>query len=91
MAKEAVYFEDLQKTVFVIKVVTDAGAYLEQRQWHKNDYENNPGDGFDKYRREKPTGEQCYEWIAKRSDLMGVSVDTEQWMDRKWVPVGKQA
>ncbi|MCY1281310.1 hypothetical protein D9M68_17850 [compost metagenome] len=91
MAKEAVYYEDLQKTVFVIKVITDAGSYLEQRQWHKNDYENQPGDDFDRFREGKPTYEERYEWIAARSDLMGVSVDTEKWMDRKWVPVGKQA
>lgn len=90
MRKAAVYFEDLQKTVFIIKTETDAGTYLEQRRWHKNDYESQPGDELSRLLEAKHSREECYEWIESRSDLMGVSVDTDQWMDREWVPVGKQ-
>jgi hypothetical protein len=87
VAKEAVYFEDLQKTVFIIKVITPTSTYLEQRRWHHDDAEHD----FDRFRESKPSQGEQYIWIEHRSELMGVSVDTGKWMDRKWVPAGKAA
>lgn len=31
--KEAIYFEDLQKTLFIIKVIDGDEVYLEKREW----------------------------------------------------------
>jgi len=81
---QAIYFEDLQKTRFVIKVKHLEACYLEQREWHKNDYHYTPDDEFTRHKECNPTPEESYAWIAARSDLMGVSVDTEKWMDRVW-------
>lgn len=88
MGKQAIYFEDLQKTQFVIKVVDGELSYLEQRLWNKNDYEFCPGDVFERYRAQVGTGaEEYYQWIAVRSTLIATSVDTPQWTDREWVLV----
>lgn len=85
--KRAVYFEDLQKDVFVIKVIDGSGkSYLEQRKWYQNDYSYTPDDEFDRVRKEgllDSAGK--YGWIDERSELMAVAEETDKWTDREWV------
>lgn len=88
MNREAIYFEDLQKDVFIIKVRDGDRDWLEKRQWHQNDYDHNPSDDFDRVRESVSTPmskADQYDWIASRSHLLAISADTEKWTDRVWI------
>ena len=83
--KQATYFEDLQKTLFIIKVIDGDEMYLEKREWYTNDYEYAPADAFEMFCKTGDyDGVTKYKWIAERSSLVAVSPDAPKWTDREW-------
>lgn len=90
MAKRGLYFEDLQKSVFVVHVHDGLKTYLEQREWTLR--EGLVGDdAFHVYNATldgcTDRQEQLYQWIDRHSRVIATSPVTERWTEREWLPV----
>jgi len=89
--KTSIYYEDLQKTVFVIGVRQGDKRFLEQRKWLPEYMGQAPDDAFDRYRNwcspQQASDEACYNWIDQRSTLLATSPPVVRTDDREWKEV----